>query len=161
MGFPNVDLKISEILMSGFAFAKENPDFIIDDLFEDLSANERAKIKTYLMAKNVSDDLRKDLENPLFISLEHPQKDFPFPQVCISLPKETSEMPIANEMGESTPVYEEGELKYWDLEKVYYTNFNLSIEAIGLTKREVIWVSRFCQLFVCRSLAVLDVAGLS
>lgn len=160
MGFPNPDLKLVSIIVAGFAEVKVDPDFYIDDLFEDLEPEERLQIKTYIMAKNISKDLRKDIENPLFVAPEYPQKDIPFPQISITIPKETSEMPIANEVGDSIPVYVDGVLTYWDLEKVYFTNFNLSVEVLCQTKKEAIWISRFCQLFVCRSLAVLDVAGI-
>lgn len=166
MGFPNVDLFLCKTFAEQFAAVQDDPTDTLDDLFEDLTAAERTEIATYLQGSVFTRDLRNrhnesDDQRRIYIVPSFPMFDLPFPQIGVSLGSENTDTKFLGDYtGEATAVTDtEGKTIAWDIPHGYYASANWNIDVVCSTKDEAIWLSRLCQLFVCRSLADLDAAG--
>jgi len=163
MGFPNVDLQLVKIFLAGFAAAKADPT-VIDDLFEDLDDTDRAAIKQYLASLTVTDDVRQRKEHHRYLYLlpHFPLSGYPFPQIGVSLGTEDSaERFISDYTGDPVPVTDQqGTLIGYDQEKGYLGQGHWNIDVVSATKPESIWLSRFCQLFICESQDYLTGLGI-
>lgn len=163
MGFPNVDIFLCKKFEQCFLAVQADPTYTIDDLFEDLDDDERAEITTYLQSIVFTKNLRERDDNQRYVYIvpHFPMIDMPFPQIGISLGTETtSEKFIGDYTGDPTPVMDtNGKTIAWDQSKGYYANANWNIDVVCATKDEAVWLSRFCQLFVCQQLEALDAIG--
>lgn len=163
MGFPNTDLFLCKKFEEQFAATQADPDFTVDDLFEDLDEGERLEITEYLQGLTFTQNLRERGEEQRYVYIlpHFPMVDMPFPQIGISLGQESAaERFLGDYTGEAIPVEDEdGKVIAFDIPKGYYAAANWNIDIICPTKDEAVWLSRFCQLFVCRLLEELDAMG--
>jgi len=163
MGFPNVDTYLCRKFTDHFADTQNDPTETIDDLFEDMDEPERMEVSEYLQSTRFTRDTR-DREKGrrvVYIVPHFPMTDIPFPQIGISLGTETvSDKFIGDYTGESIPVKDcQGNVVAFDIPKGYYATASWNIDVLCPTKDETVWISRFCQLFVCRLLEDLDAMG--
>lgn len=162
MGFPNVDLQLVKAFLAGFAAAKADPS-VLDNLFEDLDADDIAAIKQYLSSLTVTDDvrLRKDHQRYLYVLPNFPLSQLPFPQIGISLGQDDpAERFISDYTGDPVPVLDEDDVLIGhDQEKGYLSQGNWNIDVVCATKPEAIWLSRLCQLFTCQAQDTLAQIG--
>lgn len=160
MGFPNVDMFLVSLLKQKFAALKAAPDFTLNDLFDDLSNDQIADIKSYIAAKTFSDDIRDRKTGQVHIVPHHPLADIPLPQIGISLGNDqTAEEFLNDNVGDATPYPETGTPTHWDIPKGYWAQANYQIDVVAATKPEAIWLSRFVQRFICEEKAALDQIG--
>lgn len=163
MGFPNVDLFLCKTFEQRFADTQSDTPLTVDDLFEDMTATERAEIAAYIDDTIFTRDLRerRDGQRYVYIAPHFPMVEFPFPQIGVSLGSETtSDKYLGDVSGPTTEVKDEyGNTIGWDVLKGYYASATWNIDVVCNTKDEAIWLSRFCQLFVCQALEDLDAMG--
>lgn len=166
MGFPNVDIFLCKTFAEKFAAVQADPDYTIDDLFEDLTVLERAEIITYLQDKVFTRDLRdrhagSDKHQRVYIVPNFPMLELPFPQIGVSLGSENTDGKFLGDCtGDAEAVTDdEGVTIAWDIPKGYYASANWNIDVLCATKDEAIWISRLCQLFICEALDELDAIG--
>jgi len=166
MGFPNVDIFLCKIFAEKFPAVQDDPEFTIDDLFEDLTALERTEITTYLQDIVFTRNLRErhggdDEQRRVYIVPNFPMLDLPFPQIGVSLGSEnTADKFLGDCTGDAVAVTDDnGNTIAWDIPKGYYATANWNIDVVCPTKDEAIWIARLCQLFICQSLDDLDAIG--
>lgn len=164
MGFPNVDKFLVRRFMEGFRAVQADPATVIDDLFEDLDELERADIGLYVSQRVVTDDIKErgDGLKHLYILPSFPLADEPFPQIGISLGNEAdTERFIGNDIGEPPVEVKDaaGTIIAYDIHKGYWASGSWNVDVVTATKDEAVWLSRFCQLFVCQAFDDLDKMG--
>ena len=162
MGFPNVDMFLVKAFISGFQKLQSDPEFAINDLFEDLEQDDRAQIITYLNRLNVTKDLRDRDEKKkyLYIFPDFPLLGCPIPQIAISLGQEdTAEKFLGDAIGDNPEPIMKGATQIgWTIEKGYLAAASWNVDVVCATKEEAIWLSRCCQRFICEALN--DLAGI-
>ena len=162
MGFPNVDTYLCKRFSEHFAETQNDPAGTIDDLFEDMDDAERMEVSEYLQATKFTRDTRdREKGRRVYIVPHFPMTDIPFPQIGISLGTESvSDKFIGDYTGESAPVEDcQSNVVAFDVPHGYYASASWNIDVLCPTKDETVWISRFCQLFVCRMLEDLDAMG--
>ena len=161
MGFPNVDIFLVDKLLAKFNAVKADPEFTINDLFDDFDSGRRAEVTTYIANKTFVTDLRKRGSNEVFILPHFPLIDQPFPQIAISLGQEnTAEKFLDDLVGESEPAYDSHGVQIgWDIPKGYLGAASYRIDVVCATKEEAVWLSRFIQRFICELQDDLDGIG--
>jgi hypothetical protein len=165
MGFPNVDLILKDLFLREFLAAQLNPQEIVSDLFEDRSNEEQMQIGTYLRSKSFVGSNRDRSEDGkrVFILPHFPSAELPFPQIGISHGESPStERFLGDIVGESEPVYasDDETITGWKQPFGYYEQANFNIDVISATKEETIWLSRFCQYFICQNIGEIGAKGI-
>lgn len=160
MGFPNVDIYFSSKFIERFNEVKLDPTFLVGDLFDTLSEEERIEITTYIQRKNFTDDLRQITDSEVFIFPSYPMLTVPLPQIGISLGNEdTKEKYLRDLVGDAKPYPATGTQTHWDIPKGYWAAANYQADIVCTTKDEVIWLSRFLQRFIVEAQDELDLMG--
>jgi len=165
MGFPNVDLILKDLFLREFLAAQMDPQEIISDLFEDRSSEEQLQIGTYLRGKVFVGSNRDRSEDGkrVFILPHFPSAELPFPQIGIYHGESPStDRFLGDIVGEATAVYaDDGEtLTGWKQPYGYYEQASFNIDVITATKDEAIWLSRFCQYFICQNIGEIGAKGI-
>lgn len=154
MGFPNVDLLLKDIFLREFQAAKLNPDLVVGDIFEDRPESEQVEIGDYVRAREfVSSARERGDAKRVFILPHFPSAEIPFPQIGI-YHGETSgtDRFLGDIVGDADPVFDQYQnLTGWRQKYGYYEMANWNIDVVASTKEEAIWLSRFCQYFICQS----------
>jgi len=161
MGFPNVDIFLVKTIIDKFQALQTEPDFTINDLFEDLSQPERDEITEYIQRKTFTDDLREREDSQVFVFPNFPMLNMPLPQIGISLgQEETSDKLFGDTVGDAVAVLDvNGATTHWDIPKAYIASAHYQADIVCATKDETIWLSRFVQRFICEELDALDLMG--
>lgn len=165
MGFPNVDKQLVRIIAAGFAAAKADADrmaFLIGDLFDDLTEAEQLQIGTYVSRKTFKTDVREKKGDSVYLITSFPLIDIPFPQIAISLGVGESDRYMGDLTGESEAIKDADDQTIgWYIEKGYYERSNWDVHVVCSTKDESIWLSRFCQRFICEAFGALSQLGIN
>lgn len=162
MGFPNVDKYLVDIFYNGFVGVQASPTAVLSDLFEDLTDADRAEIATYLAETVFTTDTRQreDGQRYIYILPHFPLGSLPFPQIGVSLGNEAqAEKFIGDYTGEATAVKTGDVQTAWNIEKGYFAQAAYNVDVVCPTKDEAIWLSRFCQYFICLALQDLAAKG--
>jgi hypothetical protein len=162
MGFPNIDKILVAIFKAKFDALKAAPEFTINDLFEDLSAGERAEITAYIQKKQFHTDIRDRKDSAVFLMATFPMIELPMPQISITLGQEDTDRYMGDQTGISEPVLDtDGATIAWDIIKGFYSKANWTISIVTTTKDEAIWLTRLCQHTIFESMLDFEAAGIT
>lgn len=162
MGFPNVDLILRDLFVASFEEAKTRPEEVVADLFSDRSEAEQMDIVAYLVGRQYVGSVKdRDTGKRVYILPHFPSSELPFPQVGISHGDvDSTDRFVGDYTGTAVPIPATGTPTHWLIEYGYYERSSWNIDVVAATKEEAIWLSRFCQYFVCQSLLDLGQKGI-
>ncbi len=165
MGIPNIDLYLVALFRSFFVLAQGEGQTLIDDLFEGHPQAEISSIKSYLRRHVMTSDTRQrsDDQPHIYFIENYPLADIPFPQICVTVGNETtSEHFLGDETGQQEIVTDsEGTVLAVDKENTVFSRGAWSVDVVASSKREVVWLSRLCQLAIFSNLDQLASVGLT
>lgn len=161
MAFLNIDKLLVSKFIEKFSALKEDPDFAVNDTFEDLPEEEIQNVLLFLSRKEFTEETRDREGSKVYVMPNFPLSEVPFPQIAVSLGSESPDRFLGDMVDvESTHVLNDaGDIIGYDTTKGYMSKVNLTIHCVCSSKNEAIWLTRLCQRFISESFTEFSSMG--
>lgn len=157
----NFDIQLVEKIETYLNRAKNDSNFFVDDAFEDLSEERKAKVRAWLDDVLLISDLtdrRSGGNKELRLMFGFPRLEVAFPQVCLQLSSERAESYLLGDgEGEETEVYDiEDPTKVVGYTSAYeqWVVGTYFLDIFSTTFWETYWISKLVERCVREALAV-------